>query len=238
MATTVVGGGLGGLAWSVVGLGWPAAVVGGLNGLVGGLRRTYDWRSRRGALALLLDSTWGAPMTVAALAAHGVALLSPGRGRYVEAMSERQNRHVYAGGLRIRKRFVVALGNTINNAGDVVVQSLRRQQLVRDHEDVHVWQARWFGPLYPILYIGWTIVGGAVGGVVWLARRPQGASLPRVVEAYGYYLNPFEWWAYSRDGSWPPPGMVPGLGWRRPIVRPVSARTTHPARRARRAGPG
>lgn len=189
-------------------------------------------------MAFVLDSTWAAPMTFAALVAHGVAQVSPGRGRYVDALSTRQDRHVYAGGLRVRKRFVVALGNTVNNAGAVVVHSVRRQQLVRDHEDIHIWQARLFGPLFPVVYVGWTIVAGAAGAVVWLVRRPQDASLARVVETYAYFLNPFEWWAYSRDGSWPPPGMVAGLGWRRPLVRPISARATHPAQRAPSAGPG
>ena len=43
--------------------------------------------------------------------------------------------------------------------------------MVTDHEDVHVWQGRWFGPLYPFLYGGWMLLGGAVGAVVWAVRR-------------------------------------------------------------------
>jgi hypothetical protein len=40
-----------------------------------------------------------------------------------------------------------------------------------------------------------------------------------VIESCAYYLNPFEWWAYSRDDHWPPSGKVEQLGWKRPAVR-------------------
>ncbi len=220
--TTAVGGALAGATWSIVGLGWPAAIVGALNGLIGGWRRTYGWRTGRGVVAFALDSTWAAPMVVSALVAHVVALFTTARGGYVRALSERQDRHVYAGGLRLRRRFVIALANTVNNAGTNVITSPRRQQLIRDHEDLHVWQARWFGPLYPVAYVGWMVVMGPVGAVVWLVRRPRPAALFSVTETFAYYMNPFEWWAYSREGNWPPPGMVGGLGWRRPMVRPVN----------------
>jgi hypothetical protein len=58
-----------------------------------------------------------------------------------------------------------------------------------------------------------------VGVVVW-PTPPRADPFTRVVESCAYYLNPFEWWAYSRDDHWPPSGKVGGLGWRRPIVRP------------------
>ena len=38
-----------------------------------------------------------------------------------------------------------------------------------------MWQARWFGPLYPVLYGGWLVAGGVAGAVVWATRR-RGAS--------------------------------------------------------------
>ena len=104
----------------------------------------------------------------------------------------------------------------VNGAGDVT--RARRAKLVTDHEDVHVWQARTFGPAYPVLYVGWMIGGGAAGAVVWaIARRDE--RFTKVVESYAYYLNPFEWWAYSRDDHWPPAGKLDRLGWQRPAVR-------------------
>ena len=104
---------------------------------------------------------------------------------------------------------MVTIGNAVNGAGDDALTSERRRRLVTDHEDVHVWQARWFGPLYPVLYAGWTVAGGAIGAVLWAARRRR-EPFGRVVETCGYYLNPFEWWAYSRGGTWPPANKLAG----------------------------
>ena len=102
-------------------------------------------------------------------------------------------------------------------------QRRQRRRTVQDgagvvevHEHVHVWQARWFGPLYPLLYGAWTVLGAAVGVVAWVAtgRRDH---VWRVVEAWAYYRNPFEWWAYSREGRWPPPRALAEHVWRRPM---------------------
>ena len=229
------GGLLAGATWSLVGLGWPAAVVGAANGAVSGARRIYRWRSPTGPLALLLDSTWGLPMTLAAMAAHGVAAVQGRRGGYVRPLSERANRHVYARGLSVRRGFAMTLGNVVSGAGDDVLTTPRRQKLVTDHEDVHVWQARWLGPLYPVLYVGWSVLGGAVGALVWLFRR-RGDRFSTVVETCSYYLNPLEWWAYSRDDRWPPPRKLAGLGWSRPCVRPFSELSEQSARRRGRQG--
>jgi hypothetical protein len=215
---------LGGACWSFLGLGWPAAVVGAANGLISGARGTYRWTTPTGVLAFVLDSTWAAPMTAGALVAHVVAWLRPGRGGYVARLSGRANRHVYTGGFRVRPGFVITVGNTINNAGATVRVSPRRQRLITIHEDVHVWQGRWFGPLYPILYLSWTLVGGLAGALIWVLNRHRGASLFRVAETCGYYLNPFEWWAYGRDGGWPPPAKVEWIGGSLPVVPPLNGR--------------
>jgi hypothetical protein len=233
VATAAAGGVLAGASWSLIGLGWPAAAIGGANGAISGARGTYGWRSITGPLAFVLDSTWALPMTGAALAAHGVAAAQGPRSAYLPRLSGRANRHVYTRGLRLRRGFAITVGNVVNGAGDVT--SARRERLVTDHEDVHIWQARWFGPLYPVLYVGWMVVGGAVGAGVWLFRR-RGQRFVDVVETCGYYLNPFEWWAYSRDDRWPPPRKLAGLGWSRPCVRPFSELSEQSARRRGRAG--
>lgn len=233
-AAGVAGGALGGITLSVLGLGWPGAVVGALNGALGGWRATYSWRRPTGALAFALDSTWALPMTTAALATHLTAAPQRGRGGHLRDLSWRANRHVYARGFRLRKGFLITIGNTVHGAGDGALTSARRRRVVTDHEDVHVWQGRWFGPLFPVLYGGWMLAGGAVGALVWATRR-RADPFTAVVETCAYYLNPFEWWAYSRDGNWPPAAKVDGLGWRRPMVRPLSA--TRRRRRARTAPP-
>lgn len=213
--TAAVGAVLGGLAGSLVGLAVPAAVVAGLNGAVSGARGVYRWRRPDGVLAFVLDSTWAQPMTVAGLVAHAVGAMR-GTPGYSPELSRRQNRHVYARGMQIRKGFATTFGNVVCGAGDLT--RARRAKLVTDHEDVHVWQARWFGPAYPVLYLGWMVGGGAAGAAVWATRR-RDERFARVVESCAYYLNPFEWWAYSRDDHWPPHGIVEHLGWRRPVCR-------------------
>jgi len=198
-----------------LGVAVPLGAIGATNGGIAGWTGMYSI-DVRGVVAFVLDSTWATPMTAAALFGHGVAATQSDRG-YQRPLSERQNRHVYARGFRPRKGFLITLGNVVSGAGDT--SSSRRQRLITDHENVHVWQARWFGPLYPLLYGGWMLAGGIAGAVLW-AIRPSRAPLPKMIESCAYHLNPFEWWAYSRDDHWPPKGKVPGLGWKRPLVRP------------------
>ncbi len=190
-------------------------MVGGVNGAISGRRRIYDWGSAKGVAAFALDSTWSLATTTAGLVAHGVAAVR-GDPQFAPALSERRNRMSYGRGFQPRKGFAITLGNVVNGAGDL--SRPRRAKLVTDHEDVHVWQARTFGPTYPVLYLGWMAGGAAAGVVVWAtARRDE--RLSKVIESCAYYLNPFEWWAYSRDDHWPPSGKVEQLGWKRPAVR-------------------
>lgn len=214
--TALAGGALGAAAGSLVGLAVPVAAVAGLNGVVSGWRGIYRWRSANGPIAFVLDSTWAAATTAAGLVAHLGGVVR-GNAGYVAELSERQNRHVYARGLQFRRGFAITFGNVVSGAGDVRGHA-GRVRLVTDHEDVHVWQSRWFGPAFPVTYGGW-MLGGALAGVpVWFLRH-RDQRCAKVVESCAYYLNPFEWWAYSRGGRWPPTGLVAGLGWRRAVVR-------------------
>ncbi len=113
----------------------------------------YDWESSKGLAAVVLDSTWALPMTAAALFANAVGIVT--KGGYVDDLSRRSNRHVYQRGFMPRKGFAITLGNVISGAADTSKE--RRRRLITDHEDVHVWQARWLGPLYPVVYwAGWS----------------------------------------------------------------------------------
>jgi hypothetical protein len=129
---------------------------------------------------------------------------------------------VYERGFQTRRGFAITVGNVISGAGDT--RRARRTRLVTDHEDVHVWQARWFGPAYPALYVGWMVGGGVVGAIAWVVGGRRRHRCAELVEACAYYLNPFEWWAYSRDGHWPPSGLASGLGWKQPAVASFSSR--------------
>ena len=210
---------VGGLMHSVVGV--AMALVAGANGAFSGWRHAYAWRSARGLVAFVLDSTWATIPVAAGLVAHVVALASDDRGGFECSLSYRQNRHVYRGGAHLQTGFALTVGNVISSAGDL--SRARRRKLITDHEAVHIWQARWFGPLYVVLYLGWTGLGALVGVLLWL-RRGRREPLGQMVESCSYYLNPFEWWAYSRDNLWPPPGLTAGVGWRKPVVRPMSCR--------------
>jgi hypothetical protein len=219
-AVGVLGAAAAGAVGAPLGLAAPLAIVGGVNGAICGWRRIYDWGCSTGVVAFVLDSTWALPMTAAGLVSQALGAVR-GRPGYDDSLSRRANRQVFRRGFVPRRGFAITIGSVVSGAGDTA--SPRRRRLVTDHEDVHVWQARWLGPFYPVMYGAWMLLGGAAGVVVWMVRH-RSEPVSRVVESCAYYLNPFEWWAYSRDDHWPPAGKVAGLGWRRPIVRPLSAR--------------
>jgi hypothetical protein len=162
----LVGAVLGAVTGRLVGWRSAGAVIGAVNGLVGGWRGIYDWRSRRGVLAFGTDSTWALATTAAAVFSHlvaGISAVAGGPTRYVAALSHRQGRHVYTGGFRPRAGFVVTLGNVVSGAGDL--SQPRQVQLVTDHEQVHINQARALGPAYPVVY-GTAMATGAALAVV------------------------------------------------------------------------
>ena len=218
---TLAGGALGGLALAPFGLAPVGVVVAGLNGGIAGWRQVYEWRRARGVAAFVLDSTWSLPMTTAGMLVLGLNAF--GRAGYEPGLSRRQNRQVHRRGFVLRRGFAITWGPVVNGAGrrDGVIDA-RRARLVTDHEDVHAWQARWFGPSYPVLYVGWMAVAGVAGAARWAVRRD--APLGRAVEAWAYYANPFEWWAYSRDRNWPPSHVEARLVWKRPAARPLASR--------------
>jgi hypothetical protein len=197
---------------------WVVAPIALLNGLISGWRGVYSWRRREGWIAFVLDSTWAVLPVVLALIAHLLAAVTR-TGEFEASLSSRQNRHVYRGGARLKPRFALTLGNVISNARDV--DDPRRRRLITDHEAVHTWQARWFGPVYIAGYIVWFLGGSVYALGLWL-RRHRVDKLSALVESCAYYSNPFEWWAYSRDDHWRPPGMAAGVGWKKPLVRPLA----------------
>lgn len=213
----VLGVGVGSLLHPVLAL--AMGVVGALNGMICGWRRTYAWRRADGVLAFVLDSTWASLPVALGLVAHLGARLQRGDAGHEWSLGHRQNRHVYRRGVALKAGFAFTIGNVISGAGDV--DRPRRRRLVTDHEDVHVWQSRWFGPFYPVLYGLWALGALAVGVVVWVIRERR-SPLAKVIESCSYYTNPFEWWAYSRDDLWPPPGKLDGIGWRRAAARPLA----------------
>jgi hypothetical protein len=215
IAVGVAGAALGGATLTPVGLTPVGALVGGANGAISGWRQIYDWRRPSGLAGFVLDSTWGLMGTAMSVAVHAVQ-----RGRsdadYHDELSRRQGHHVYAGGVRLKRGFAVTWGNVISNAAGTrgldpsTAAGQSRRALIRRHEALHVWQNRIFGPFYLALYGGWAVIGGAIGLVSGLARR---RDVYRSIETLAYYDNPFEVWAYKRDGKWPPSGALEHLAW-------------------------
>jgi RHS repeat-associated protein len=217
--TTVAGMWLGAATGFLVG-GLPGAIVGGLmggmNGLISGVHGIYDWGSVDGWLAFLSDSTWGLVGTSLGNVVHAVNLFWPD-SKYNHDLSHRQNRHVYEGGFHLKDGFAFTQGNVISNAGGNVgldpstPEGRRRLQFLADHEELHVWQSRIFGPLFQATYVAWGIGGAIVGFVVWLTDTDQ--DLGSLIETAAYYDNPFEYWAYNNDDKWPPSGANDDLAW-------------------------
>ena len=218
VATGAAGAALGWIAARPFGFEAAAAAVGGANGVLGGARGVYDWKDVRGWVGFVLDSTWGLAGTAGALAVH--AANAAARGGYIEALSRRRGYHVYGGGVRLRRGFTTTIGNVMTSASggggrealDASTERGRRRiRLVDRHEALHVWQSRSFGPLFPIAYGAWMVGGALAGTAVWAVRRGPGWF--SLVETAAYYDNPFEYWAYRRDGNWPPKGANPALVW-------------------------
>ena len=173
--------------------------VAAVNAVVSAVRGVYDITCSRGLIALIVDSTWALVMTAAAVVAHGVAAATAVMGRspgFDATASHGSTMHIYRRGLVVRGGYAITLGNVVSGAGDMSVPS--RHALVWDHERVHVAQARWWGPAYPVLYLSWMLWGTVRAGVCWVAAGGRGgwSALVRGVDTAAYLRNPFERQAY------------------------------------------
>jgi len=185
----------------------PFGLAGGLNGFISGARGIYDWRTRKGWLAFVADSTWGILGTSTSVVLH--ALNSLRTSCYSSRLSFRRNRHIYEGGFGLKSNLALTQGNVISNAGQgrgEIVESF-----LDNHEELHIWQQRFFGPFFQLIYFVWFPLGTLVGLAVWVRNRDE--SLARLVETASYYNNPFEYWAYRNDRFWPPSRAHPKVRW-------------------------
>jgi hypothetical protein len=180
----------------------------------------YDFRTWRGWAAFLLDYTWGLPGTMLGYGVQIINQFEP-TAVYDPALSQRVGWQVYHGGVGL-PGFVTTMGNVTTHLGtgphaiDVLV----------NHEQVHVWQSRIFGPLFQTTYVGWMVGGAVVGTGYWLIHPDQ--NWFSLVETAAYYDNPWEVWAYVNDHNWPPPGANPALLWQLPTIPPIRPPTIPP----------
>ena len=221
LATGALGAGLAWIALSTLegftgGLATAGALVAGMNGLISGVTGVYAWRRVQGWLCFVLDSTWGLTGVAGGVLLHAVNAVYRAPG-YVVEMSRRSNRHVYESGFSPRPGFALALGNVVSGGGGGAglrgdsPRAERRRRLVEVHEGTHVFQNRLFGPLLPLGYLGWMVLAGAAGLLVWLIVERK--HLWPILETFCYYDNPFEYWAYRKDDYWPPRGAHPRYVW-------------------------
>ena len=224
MEAVAVGVGGAGLAWLfMAALRWippslasAAVAMAGLNGAISGAKGIYQWRRPRGWVCWGLDSTWGLISVAGGVVLHLVNAFRP--SSYFDGMSRRTNRHVYETGFTFRSRFAITFGNVVSaGGGDTGLRGdsprvMRRRRLIEVHEGAHVFQNRAFGPLYVLGYGAWLILGGAAGLLVGLVM--DRGNWRSVVETFAYYDNPFEYWAYRKDGYWPPGGAHPRFVWK------------------------
>jgi hypothetical protein len=186
--------------------------IGGLNGLVCGALKTYDWSKGKGWLAFALDSSWGLLGSMLALVVHAINLI--GSAKYRADHSRRRNRHVYEHGFKLKRGYLVTIGNVISNAagsGTTIEDRPERVRLIDEHEDLHVWQNRIFGVLMQATYAVWAAGGILYGFLFWLFSGRR--NLASIILTTVYYDNPFEYWAYRRDRNWPPAGSDPRVRW-------------------------
>lgn len=203
--TTAAGAWLG---WTI---GGPVgAVMGGMNGLVSGIHGIYDWTSVDGWFAFFSDSTWALLGTSLGNVVHLINLFYDD-ANYREDLSRRQNRHVYEGGFALKGDFAFTQGNVISNAGQGQGAAGINPSFIADHEELHIWQSRFFGPLFQATYVVWAVGGFLVATVVWFTDTDE--DWGSLVETAAYYDNPFETWAYKNDSNWPPGGANTKLTW-------------------------
>ena len=199
-ATIVAAAGalMGGLTGKVLGVGRWGAAVGVASGAIAGYRGIYDWRSRSGVTAFVVDHTWALATTCAGVVV--TAANSLGDPGYMPELSQRQNRMVNRRGVVLRRGFAVTFGNVVNGAADVDGRfDDSRHELVTVHEEAHIRQARYFGPIFPMVYGAWFAGGALVGLAQWL-RSDRRESLTSTIDRHAYYANPFERHAYKLQG--------------------------------------
>jgi RHS repeat-associated protein len=180
------------------------------NGAFAGARGIYNWESPSGYLAAGLDASVGLVGTTLGNLSNVINL---GAGSYLGGYSYRQNRQIYDGGLGYAD-YDLTQGNVTSNTHGLAGNpgaGTEQVNLLNNHETLHTWQGRVFGPVYQGVYIAQFIGGGLFGlGHYAIAG---GSSVPggktnamHAALTSGYMDNPFEYLAYGQQGYWPPGG--------------------------------
>ncbi len=206
-ATSPAGGAAGAAGLTgASGTGAAGAVINDLKQFLNAELGIYDFSTPRGWAAFLLDYTWGLPDTAVGYGVQLINLFEPNAG-YDPVLSKQVGSIVFRGGISLQPGFATTFGNVTTNLG----YGPAADDLMQNHEELHVWQNRIFGPLYWGSYGAWSVGGVIVGTGYWLLH--PNLNWYSLVQTAAYYDNPWEVWAYANDHLWPPPWVNPVLLW-------------------------
>jgi hypothetical protein len=158
---------------------WMATVVGAFTGLMNGFWRIHDWKGI-GWLAFPLDVTWGLAGATTGSLLHLINFAWAGH-----ADETRREAHRYLSGARLKSTFALTQGPVMSNLQDGPGIPLYH------HERTHVWQNRAFGPLFSLSYLGWMALWIIPAAIAAIVTRDAEA-----IDAWCYFNNPWETWAY------------------------------------------
>lgn len=176
---------------------WIASSVGSFTGMMDGMWQTHQWVGP-GVLAFALDETWGLAGTTQGDLLHVVNFTW---GDHVVGET-RTDVHRYKSGFAVKSGFAFTQGAVMSS------NSSAQGTLLFKHEDTHVWQNRAFGPFYTLTYLAWLIVFLVPGLIYGLA---SGAGAGAGIQAFSYFSDPWEAWAYSVQGQ-NRAALAPGTG--------------------------
>lgn len=164
-------------------------------GLQAGILGIYELSDFKGWLELVVDATWSLPNTLFGFIVGNI--FYPFFGDLSKSQSNNSGWIVY---MRRSKGKINQTLGTINIGG------------AGQHERMHLFQSRLFGPLYLLLFalnyiinfliqVIWTFT---IGGLLWLLNqrskayfRPSSHSVVQGFFGWIYYATLFELWAYG-----------------------------------------
>ena len=180
---------------------WIAVTVGAFTGMMDGAWRIHNWAGL-GWVAFPLDTTWGLAGSTQGDLLH-VVNFAWGDHAVGET---RTDGHRYNSGFAVKSGFAFTQGAVMSSNDDAVGTSLF------EHENTHIWQNRIFGPFYTLTYLLWLILW-AIPGLIFGAAA-SGMDAGQGAEAWSYYNNPWETWAYAvgeSHGATPRVTRGPGI---------------------------
>ena len=171
-----------------------AGAVGALTGGLNGTFRIYPWNGF-GVPQFLADVTWGLTGSTIGGLVHLYNCLFGERAPY-----ERLGANQFLHGFHMpgKDTFAFTQGSVMSNLKEQPGQALWR------HERLHVFQNRAFGPFFTLTYLGWMavmLIPAVVAGILRKQKVFEGGKTVEYgvgnrVEAWCYYSNPWETWAY------------------------------------------